>query len=187
MKISLRKANALQTALVETIAALDLSNEISINEFEKPTVKIAEAKARFEANLETRRQLQNAIYDIRRKVANANAIAGINNLLADVALVEKEIAFFGKLAKVSPALENDVIVGKLGKIKGRGEDQYYGREDVVRTSIFDEAQIDEYKTTVADYKKRKVSLQDSLLELNVATEIELSADTVDALVDAKII
>jgi hypothetical protein len=187
MKISLRKANALQTALVEAIAALDLSTEISINEFEKPTVKIAETKARFETKLETRNHLHDAVYDIRRKVANANARVGINDLLADVAFVEKEIAFFGKLAKTAPAMENDVIVGKLGKIKGRGEEQFYGREDIVRTSIFTEAQIEEYKTTVADYKKRKVVLQDSLLELNVSTEIELSHETVMALVDAKII
>lgn len=187
MKVSLRKANTLQTAIVEASAALDLSTEVSINEFEKPTARLAEAKERFTENLVTRQALQNAIYDIRRKVALANANAGINSLLADVALVEKDIAFYGKLAKVSPALENDVIVGKLGKIKGRGEDQFYGREDVVRTSIFTEVELNEFKAKLAAIKKQKVSLQDKLLELNVSTEIELSQQTVDALKDVGII
>lgn len=187
MKVSLRKANALQAAIVEAVAALDLATEVSINEFEKPTAKLAEAKERFTANLTKRRLLQLAIYDIRRKVSLANANAGINSLLADVALVEKDIAFYGKLAKVSPALENDVIVGKLGKIKGRGEDQFYGREDVVRTSIFTELEVNGFKEELALLKKQKVNLQDSLLELNVATEIELSEQTVDALKDASII
>lgn len=187
MKVSLRKANALQAAIVEAVAALDLSTEISINEFEKPTAKLAEAKERFTANLVARRSLQRVVFELRRKVATANAASGVNDLLADLALNEKDIAFFGKLAKVTPALENDVIVGKLGKIKGRGEDQFYGREDVVRTSIFTEDQVDDFKSTVASLKKRKVALQDSLLELNVSTEIELSPEAVKDLTDAGIL
>ena len=187
MKVSLRKANALQSAINEVIAGLDLSTEVSINEFEKPTAKLAEAQDRFTANLKTRSNLQSAVYEIRRRVAEANADSGINNLLADVASVDKEIALFGKLAKVVPALSNDVIVGKLGKIKGRSDTEYYGREDVVRTAIFDDAQIETFKANVVAYKKQKVALQDSLLELNVATNIELSADTVAALTAAGIV
>lgn len=188
MKVSLRKANALQAAINEAIATLDLSVEVAINEFEKPTSKLTEAKDRFTAQLATRNAFYGAVYDIRRKVAAANAQSGINDLLADVAMVEKSIAFYSKLVKLQPALENDVIVGKLGKIKGRGEDQFYGhREDVVRTSIFAESEIEDFKSSLAAFKKQKVSLQDTLLELNVSTEIELTDETVEVLTKAGII
>jgi hypothetical protein len=187
MKISLRKANALQAAITEALAGLDLSVEISINEFEKPTAKMTEAKDRFTTHLATRKALQSAFYDIRRKVANANAESGVNEHLADVAVLDKDIAFYSKLAKLTPALENDIIVGKLGKIKGRGEDQFYGREDVVRTNIFIEAEVDEFKATLASLKKTKVAIQDSLLELNVSTEIEVSVESEKILARAGII
>ncbi len=187
MKVSLRKANALQAAINEAMSALDFSVEISINEFEKPAVKMSEAKDRFSTHLATRKALQSAIYDIRRKVATANAESGVNDHLADVAVLDKDIAFYSKLAKLSPALENDVLVGKLGKIKGRGEDQFYGREDVVRTNIFTEAEVEEFKATLASLKKTKVAVQDSLLELNVSTEIELSEETEKVLARAGII
>lgn len=188
MKVTLRKANALQAAIVEAIAGLELATDVAINEFERPTAKIEEAQNKFTTHLTTRSKLLGVQYEIRRAVARANAEAGINDLLADVAMVEKDIALYTRLAKTRPALENDVIVGKLGKIKGRAEDQFYGRnEDVVQTSIFNESAIDGFKETLAGLKKQKVSLQDSLLELNVQTEIELSDEAEKLLARAGII
>lgn len=187
MKVTLRKANALQAAIVEAIAGLELATDVAINEFEKPTAKIDEAQNKFSTHMATRSKLLGVQYEIRRAVAHANAEAGINDLLADVAMVEKDIALYTRLAKVRPALENDVIVGKLGKIKGRGEDQYFGREDIVQTSIFNEAAIEEFKAKLAALKKQKASLQDSLLELNVQTEIEVSDEAEKLLVRAGII
>lgn len=187
MKVSLRKANALQAAISESLAALDLGTEVTINEFEKPTAKVNEAKARFDKNLGLRAGLLAANYDIRRSVSVANATSGINMILGDVALIEKDIALFGRLAKLDPALDNDVMVGKLGKIKGRSENDFYGREDSVRTGIFTEAEIAGFKSKLAALKKAKVSNQDSLLELNVRTEIELSDETVATLKEVGIV
>lgn len=187
MKVSLRKANALQAAITEALASLDLATEVAINEFEKPTAKISEAKERFTLQCRTRDGLLVSVYQIRNEVSNVNASVGINHLLASVALVDKEISFYSKLAKVNPALETDVIVGKIGKIKSRTDSDYYGREDTVRTSIFNELEIEGFKSRVVELKKQKVSLQDKLLELNVSSEIELSQQTVDILNAAGII
>ncbi len=188
MKVSLRKANALQAAINEQIAALDLSTEIAINEFEKPGQKLSEAKSKFDIAAATRAKLLGANYEIRKKVAVANAESGINDLLADLAQLEKDISFLSKLVKLQPALENDVIVGKLGKIKGKTEDIYgrYG-EDVVKTTIFSASDLEDFKAKLSGLKKTKVSLQDSLLESNVSTEIEISEDTENFLAKAGII
>lgn len=187
MKITLRKANALQQAITEAVAGLELTTDVQINEFERPTAKIEEAKNKFSTHMITRSKLMGVQYEIRRAVARANAEAGINDLLADVASLEKDIGLYQRLVKVRPALENDVIVGKLGKIKGRAEDQFYGREEFVQTSIFTQEEIEEFKTKLAFFKKQKVSLQDSLLELNVQTEIEVSDESEKLLARAGII
>lgn len=187
MKITLRKANALQQAIVEAVAGLELATEVTINEFERPTAKVEEAKNKFVANMSTRTSLVAIQYEIRRAVARANTQAGINDLLADVAMVEKDIALYARLSKLRPVLDNDVMVGKLGKIKGRSEDQFYGREDHLSTTIFTADEIEEFKSSLSALKKKKVGLQDTLLELNVQTEIELSSDAERVLAQAGII
>lgn len=185
MKINLRKAKALQEAINEALMALDLKTEVQINEFERPSDKVEEEKARFNKNLNLRAALNAAYYDIRRNVAAANA-HGISNILADVALIDRDISLYARLAKLPPALERGVIVGKLGKIKGR-ESEYGYHDDVVVTSIFTKEEIEEFKATLASLKKAKVTNQDVLLEMNVTTEVTLLDSTVATLKEVGII
>lgn len=188
MKVTLRKANALQTAISEAVAGLELATDIAINEFEAPSVKIKEAKDKFSTHMATRNKLVGVQYEIRRAVARVNAEAGINDLLADLAMIEKNITLYTRFAKLRPAMDSEVLNGKLTKIKLRGaEDQFYGREDHVQTSIFAEAEIEDFKSRLAELKKQKVNLQDSLLELNVENSIELADDSEMLLVRAGII
>lgn len=186
MKISLRKANALQAVINEAVNALDLTTEVKMNEFEKPSEKIAFAKSRMKQNMHVRSDLLDALYEIRDLVAAANSASGIDGVLAKLARLEKDIVLYNRLAKLEPALANDVLVGKLGKIKGRTED-YYGRDETVASNIFDEADIAEYKAALATYKKNKVAMQDQLLELNVKTEISVTSKTEQTLRDLNLI
>jgi hypothetical protein len=190
MKISLRKANAIQASIVDAIAGLDLSTEVSINEFERPTDKIDTARERFLKNLERRDALQEALYEIRQSVSTANAASGISSLLADLASIDKDISLYAKLAKLRPALPMEVILGKIGKIKSRadGEHSVYGYgETEVQTSLFGEVAINNFKAKLNMLKVGKNKLQDQLLERNVYTEIEISADAKETLSDTGLI
>ena len=180
MKISLRKANALQTAISEALAGLDFATEVAINEFEKPTAKIAEKQDSFFKNEQRRAALLDAQYQIRENVKQENSSNGIDDRLVKVARLEKDVSFYSRFMKMEPALDNDVIVGKLGKLKGQAE-AYYGREEAVRTTIFTTEVIVDFKGKVSSLKKNKQALQDELLELNVRNEIELTANTVAVL------
>jgi len=189
MEISLRKANALQHAINEMLGTLDLSTEVSINEFEKPSEKVTEAISRFETHLATRGKLIAVLYEIRKAVAHANATSGIDSLLADVAMLDKDMQLYGRLSKLEPAVANDVLVGKLGKIKGRDKADVYGRfgDDTVTTNIFDKEKIEEFKAELARLKRAKTALQDSLLELNVSTTIVLDDEAEHFLARAGIV
>lgn len=180
MKISLRKASALQAAINDTMATLDLSTEVRINEFEIPSVKMGDTTTRFSENLKRRSNLLDALYVVRNAVSVANNNSGINALLGNAARLDKDLSFYSRLAKLEPATSADVIVGKLGKIKGRSED-YYGREDVVSTTVFNSVALESFKSQAFALKKAKVEIQDKLLELNVRTEIEVSAEVVEIL------
>jgi len=176
MNITLRKANAVQISINEMIKGLAFDTSVRINEFEDHNEQINAVRDVFDTHCATRNKLVGALYEIRKAVAVANADNGINNMLAEVAMLEKEIQFNNTFATQQPRLSDAVIVGKIAKIKDAKEDRYYGRDDVT-TSVFTKAEVEEYKRTVADLKRQKQKLQDTLLELNVQTEITLDDET----------
>ena len=177
MNITLRKANAVQLSINEMIKSLSFDSSVQLNEFEPATAQIDAVRNTFETHRATRAKLVGALYEIRKAVARANADESINDMLAEVAMLEKEIQFNNTYATKSPRLSDAVIEGKLSKLKDGKEDRYmYGRE-AVDTSIFTKAEVEDFKRTVADLKRQKQALQDTLLELNVQTEIELDEET----------
>ena len=180
MQVSLRKANALQVAINEALKGLEFKADISINEFQSPAKEIELAKQKFDRNVQRRWNLISALYDIRTKVANANAANNIDNLLADLARIEKDLVFFAPFAKANTSTDLKVIEGKLEKISNRTEDSYYAKAEV-ETSIFGEGDLVTYRTYLSDFKKKKQALQDTLLEVNVRTTIELATGTVEVL------
>ena len=186
MNITLRKANAVQISINEMIKGLAFDTSVRINEFEDHNEQINAVRDVFDTHCATRNKLVGALYEIRKAVAVANADNGINNMLAEVAMLEKEIQFNNTFATQQPRLSDAVITGKIAKIKDAKEDRFYGRDDVT-TSVFTKAEVEEYKRTVADLKRQKQKLQDTLLELNVQTEITLDDETATFLERADIL
>jgi hypothetical protein len=184
MKITLRKANAVQAAINETLKGLSFENQVRINEFEDAETKITAAQTKHRENVERKLDLLYALYSIRKSVSRANYDAGINDMLADVARLEKDVQFFSGLSKAEVRETSVILVGKLDKIRNRKEDSrasIYGREDDVTTSVFTADDITNFKKLAADAKKRKQKLQDTLLEVNVRAEIELAPEVEETL------
>jgi len=178
MNITLRKANAVQLSINEMIKGLTFDTSVQLNEFEFAIAQIAAVRDTFDTHRATRTKLVDALYEIRKAVAVANADTGINDMLADVAQLEKEIQFYNTFATKTARLSDAVIAGKMDKIRNTSEEsRLYGRYDTVDTGIFTKEEVEEFKRTVADLKRQKQKLQDVLLELNVQTEIELDEET----------
>ena len=186
MNITLRKANAIQLSINEMIKGLTFEKSVSINEYENYSKQLDAVRDVFNTHRATRTKLVAALYAIRKAVSAANADAGINDMLADVAMMEKEIQFHNQFATTPARLSDKVIEGKITKIKESTEDRYY-RDQEVNTTIFTQEEVEEFKRTVADLKRQKQKLQDTLLELNVQTEIELDEETVRFLERADIL
>lgn len=177
MKLTLRKANAVQAAINEQIKGLDLPYSVELNEFEDVRDQIDAVRDRFWSHNVTRGKLIGALYEIRRKVAEANAEAGINDMLADVAMLEKNINYNTMLAGKGAQTNLRVLNGRLKKQAEESSDRRIYGYDNIETSIFTEEEIENFRRTAAEYKREKQKLQDTLLELNVQTEIELDEET----------
>ena len=181
MKISLRKANAVQEAINEAVKALDLGTRVELNEFEEVEDQIQTARDRFWKNTTIRNSLVKALYEIRASVAQANAAAGINDMLANVAYLDKQISFNNSLAREGAQTALRVLNGQVKKNAESKDDAYrYGLREV-STSIFTEEEVEIFRKNVANFKREKQRLQDRLLELNVQTEIALTETTAEFL------
>ena len=188
MNITLRKANAIQNSINEVLKNLAFDTQVSINEFQIPQTVISQTEETFAKNLARRDHLWIAMFEIRKLVAKGNDMSGINNMLADVAHLERQIQFFNGLATKSPKDDMSVIKGKLDKIRNSTEEsRIYGRRDEVIVSVLEKEDIAGFQQVVAQSKRAKQQLQDQLLEMNVRTEIPLSEQTVKTLTDEGII
>ena len=188
MKITLRKANALQLSINEILKGMSFETTVSINEFQIPTTVISQTEEVFAKNLARRDALIMAMFEIRKLVAKGNEAAGINDMLADVAHLEKQIQFFNGLATKNPKDDMSIIKGKLDKIRNsKEESRMYGMRDEVTVSVLEKEDITGFQQVVAQSKRAKQQLQDQLLEMNVRTEIPLSEQTVKTLTDEGII
>jgi predicted nucleic acid-binding Zn-ribbon protein len=187
MNVTLRKANAIQASINETLKGLEFTDTVSINEFQNVGEAFEAASTKFVANVARRIDLTDALYEIRKAVGSANFQANVDSRLAEVARLEKDIQFFTKYATAKVRETDTVINGKLDKIRNRKEEAYYGRNEEVSTSIFTAEQVDNFKRVLADAKKRKQKLQDELLEANGRTEIALSEQTVATLTKENIL
>ena len=176
MKITLRKANALQLAIGEAVKNVDIKTDVKVNEFQEGEAEIARVAAEFRANLARRTQLMDAMYAIRKAVSVANSAAGVDVKLADVAQLEKQVQFYNGLAAKSVREDAKVVEGQLAKLRESKEDRrsIYGYSATVDTSVLTAEDIKGFRTAAANAKKAKQKLQDELLEINVRTEIEVA-------------
>ena len=185
MNITLRKANAVQNSINETVKNIRVALTIEINEFQNVEDTLSKANNELIANDGRRQNLTMALYNIRALVGTANAASGIDTALAKAAFIDKRIGQLEQLATGTEITSLEVIKGKLEKIKNDKGDNtrrsLYGYSDTVSTGILSKEQIAQAKTEILNLKKQKQKLNDEILELNIKTEIPLSDDVVATL------
>ena len=184
MNITLRKANALQNAILEAIRGIKIETQVEINEFQDAEAVLKTANETLFANDHRRQQLLLAFYNIRGLVGAANAQSGIDLALTKAAFIDKRIAQLNEMADGKTRMDVTVLAGKLDKIRNRKEESrasLYGREETVTTPVMVVEQLDSVTTEIKNLKKQKQKLNDEVLELNIKTEIPLSDETVKLL------
>lgn len=179
MNISLRKANAIQNAINDTMRGIKINLTAEFNEFQDPAVELQRLNAELFANDKRRSDLLTAQFSIRGLVGAANATSGVDAKLTQAAYIDKRITQLEVLAGGEQMTEMTVITGKLDKIRNRKEDSrasLYGRDETVHTGLLTKEQIDTAKSMIRELKNQKQKLNDEVLELNVRTEIALTAE-----------
>lgn len=182
MKITLRKANALQNAIQDHIKTVEISATLALNEFQVPQAELSIARNTLVANDKRRADLTMALYAIRGLVGKANAQSGVSDHLAHAAYLDKRIGQLKGLTESNAVESETVLNGKLEKLRTTdSKNRMYGYNDSVSTGVLTQEQIDSFKKIMSDLKKEKQTINDKVLELNIRTEIELVEDVVKIL------
>ena len=188
MKLTLRKANVVQSSINEILKNMDFSTTIKLNEFQDPEQVLMKTHENFMTSIDRRDKLLSALHEIRALVGVANSTSGIDLLLTKSAHFEKQIQFYTSLCQISSVREDMLVIkGKLEKIRTRKDEARIYREDEITTGLLVQEDIDKFKEHVNTLKKSKQKLQDEVLELNVRTEIDISQFVQDLLISEGII
>jgi len=185
MQITLRKANAVQSEIRKAIAAKNVSDTVSITEFTKNVDGVlSKAMTDFTTDVTRKVALNTALFNIRKNVARVNASAGVSDILADIELIDANMAVYSAVSTKDVAKTLTEIVARIEKMKATtasATDRIYGdRYNTVETTVVEQSVIDGSKEVVKKLKREKQALQDKLLTLNVNKTIDI--DHVDEMV-----
>ena len=181
IKVSLRKANALQVNINDLLKNIAIKPSIEISEFVDPVQTLQAANDALMAADVRRSDLLMALYSIRATIGIANFNSGIGNRLSHLAYIDKRLSQLDTLTAESSQIKDlAIITGQLEKIRNRREEhRLYGYENTVSSGVLQAQQMESIRSIMRELKKQKQKLNDEVLELNVRTEIELT-DEVEA-------
>lgn len=175
MKITLRKASAVQLLINEFVNSAQLSTSVSIGRYDDPTTVVKDASTKFKAVLAQKLSLTRVLYSLRKKVSTAGQAAGIPDVLADIAFMDKYVAILKPLTNVTKFLPSDeVIMSQQADLKTEAlVPNRYSQREGFDVSIILPDFVSGYTEDLASLRKQKQNLSDKLLELNIKNEIEL--------------
>lgn len=187
MQINLRKASAVQAEIRKAIAAIKLETTVNVSEFTGSIVEAVNVanQALLDA-VKRKEQLNAALYEIRAVVGRMNAQVGIGDVLADVEKIDGQLTIINSLVTAQEAKSVEELMARVDKLKAAPSDSvrhslYADRYSTVETGVLTAGTINTFKAQLKSLKRERQDLQDKLLNLNVATTITLSADTVTVL------
>ena len=182
MQINLRKASAIQSEIRRAISGVQTKDSVTVTEF-TADVEAAMSKGalEFTQSLQRKEALNKALFQIRAAVGRANVESGISDVLAEIQLLDAQIAIKSTVANAQPRKEISEINARIVKLKQTPNDArsalYGERYNNVDTTVVSEQDINVAKAEVKMLKRDRQGLNDKLLQLNVNTLIQLSDPT----------
>jgi hypothetical protein len=184
MKVSLRKANAIQKEIENALKRISLTSttEVSVHVTDA-IADVDAARTDVLANLEKAERLESIRYSIREAIGTTNAQTGINGLLTEksklvsgntrrLKLVDKAKAFEG-LDHLTRSLESERA--KMNR------DGYYHGKEAITANVLQKTDIEALEAHNLYATRRVREIDDTLLSLNVRSEIEIENEDAEFL------
>ena len=187
MQVNLRKAAAIQSEISSTLREIEVSPYLIFEDRDRVVEEMTEKTQEWKTNLLRKQTLNAVLYSIREKVGNANITSGVSKLLTEERRINADMHWLEAIldkCKGEKYYSADEIVSKLEQLEKKSEDRenYFLRRGLAVSSILvTREELAEYRKEMSGLKKQLRKINDSLLELNISTEISLSDKEVTVL------
>jgi hypothetical protein len=187
LEISLRKAAALQLAIGEALKELRLDTTLTLSIYDQdPEGKITTQVGAWRAAIAVRSELLDALYRLRAQVGAANQSAGVNDRLAELARLDKDVQLYTQLSREEPREAPEILSARTERLRTREPAQpaRFGAsepQETVRAGLFSQEDIDAFRSELRRLTRRRQQLKDELTELNASTRITIDESTVRTL------
>jgi hypothetical protein len=193
MEISLRRAAALQLAIGEALKELRLETALTVSIYDKdPEARVAAEAGAWRAAMALRSDLLDALYALRTRVGAANQAAGVNDRLAELARLDKDVQLYTRLSHEAPREAPDILSARTERLRTRepAPPARFGvsePQETVQVGLFGQEEVDAFRSELRRLTRRRQQLKDELTELNASTRITLDETTVRTLTQEELI
>ena len=179
MKVTLRKASALQAAVSNLIGEIYARPVVSVDDESVLAEDVAQAKEDYRTNLRRLRSLIEVKYSLRKAIGDLNLSSGVTSLLTQ----EREIAeLMGELDNVVERTNGrcftvEQMQAKFDKHNQRvalSGSSYMGRSITVETDLISKEEVAELRKEILSLKRQRQTVNDRVLEINVSTYVTLT-------------
>ena len=183
MRVSLRKANALQEQLNEAIKNRpSADHEVNVVDYEMWKSEIENAQTKWYKEVESKLKMVEARFSIRKSIANHNTLCGVTDLLTDLNHVESKITTIQRWILQRDVRSKDEVLEKQRNRKvARAENADYDGYISMDVSVISKGDHDHWAEKVQELRRTKARINDELLSLNIKTEIDLTSEVVKTL------
>ena len=183
MKVSLRKANALQEQLNEAIKTRpNADHEVNVIDYELWKSEVENAQTKYYKEVESKLEMVEARFSIRKSIANHNTLCGVTDLLTDLNHVESKITTIQRWITQREVRSKDEVLEKQRSRKmARAENADYDGYISMDVSVISKGDHDHWTEKVQELRRTKAKINDELLSLNIKTEIDLTPQVVKVL------
>jgi len=187
MQVNLRKAAAIQSEISSALREIEVSPYEVFEDKERVVEEMAEKTQEWKTNLLRKQTLNAVLYSMRDKVGQANVASGVSKLLTEERRINADMHWLEAIldkCKGEKYYSADEIVSKLEQLENKSEERenYFSRRGSAVSSILvTKEELAEYRKEMSGLKKQLRKINDSLLELNISTEISLSDKEVTVL------
>lgn len=189
MLITLRRAAAVQTALREEVARLPIATNVRVSVFTDVETALSTEQAKIAQATARRELMLDALFEIRKAVAAANASEGVSDLLAEQARNALDVELLTTMANATPCEPLDVTRKRATRAAERQDTNGYRNvdNDTIVLNVLSAEATAAYGEQLREAQRRKTNIADKLAAVNARAEIKLSDKTTGLLKELKLV
>lgn len=179
MKITLKRALKLRKEIEANLSKIELPTTTTVSLLIDTNIATAieAGAAKLDFKVEEYFDLSATLGSIRVQMATMNLSCGIENILADIADIDRRIAIYRKLASANVTPSEALLTAELAMAKKAlesPEEARYGRPvREVAISVIYEGTREEALKTIANLKRERESKEDERAAKNASMTIEI--------------